>query len=662
MKTSVRLLAEVTRMNNASLVEIAKLLTTINSEKRSPGVKIPKYLPQEKSCAILIKDKKYVVVDTNSNANSTIDKPVEGEALKYNHFFYNSINSAINSDGWDIIDNERNKKVLLEEAYSEVAFFKQEVNLQLDNISEDTRDSIESAISESIIDKNDPEIGSIKASIVSGESSAADYVYRCSCIFRSINENDEPKNILVYATYIGNKEYKYNVIDSVDEKKFQEKLNNAENKKVPLENETDEYDPNFKKNLQEALEAYYLKDPNIERITVQAVYCIKYLKTPIKIEFKKNNPRVDESEFLDAEYVTYYSPFFAKEDDSFQNSFTCPICKNDSKSSDKDNKEPMKLHIDKELRINITKDKFFYPIGCNECMKQCKKCKKWHLKSAYIRGDGKQQKGLLDKGYEINRNATSKKDFLRNITAVEDTVNYCDCKEYLSWIHDEMYPDGQDKVISHFLTGAQSKGDSKRYSFINCLTGEEIATELDFAKYSYKYLVNNLDKKNRDKLINGKGERDENKLFNFIFGVIEDTSGTYDDFKEDYIKNGCVKSFKEELGAIVNAPAEYIKITLASNIKICKSCNGEYFFDQDKAYAIKVPGSEDNYICNCCNVAATNNNVLKIWRRAEDSVIYYRTKNDIEEGKVVRVLERSSELMNVDYKTYIRKAVQLLIK
>ncbi len=649
-------------MNNASLVEIAELLKTINSEKRSPGVAIPNYLPQENSTAILIKDKKYVVVDTNLNTNNSIDKPVEGEAQKYNYFFYNSINSAKDSDGWDIIDNERNKKVLLEEAYSEVAFFKQEVNLQLDNIADDTRDSIESAISDSIIDKNDPEIGSIKVSIISGESAAADYVYRCSCIFRSINENDEPKNILVYATYIGENEYKYNVVDSVDEKKFQEKLKNADNRKVPLEEETEEYDPNFKKNLEDALEAYYLKDSNIERITVQAVYCIKYLKTPIKVEFKKKNPRADESEFLDAEYITYYSPFFAKEEESIQNSFTCPICKNDSKANAQNNKEPMKLHIDKELKINIGKDKFLYPIGCNECMKQCKRCGKWHLKSIYIKGDGKQQKGLLDKGYEINRDTQSKKDFLRNITTVEDTVNYCDCKEYLSWIHDEMYPDGQDRVISHFLTGAQSKGDTKRYSFINCLTGEEIATDADFAKYSYKYLVNNLDRKNRDKLINGKGDRDENKLFNFIFGVLEDASGKYDDFKEDYVEYGCLESFKEELGAIVNVPADYIKITLASNIKTCKSCGGDYFFDSDKSYAIKVPGSEDEYICNCCNVATTNNKVLKIWRRAEDNVIYYRSKENIEEGKVVRVLEHASELSKIDYKSYIRQAVEKLIK
>ena len=74
-------------MNNASLVDIAKLLKTMNSEKRSPGVDIPNYLPQENSTPILIKDKKYVVVDTNLNTNNTIDKPVEGEALKYNYYF-----------------------------------------------------------------------------------------------------------------------------------------------------------------------------------------------------------------------------------------------------------------------------------------------------------------------------------------------------------------------------------------------------------------------------------------------------------------------------------------------------------------------------------------------------------------------------------------------
>ena len=122
------------------------------------------------------------------------------------------------------------------------------------------------------------------------------------------------------------------------------------------------------------------------------------------------------------------------------------------------------------------------PIGCTECMEKCSRCGRWHFKlSDYSK--------VLSKGY----NPINSRKFLKNYAKTDlNSENYCSCKEYLTWIYDDMTmvnKNGKvyfEDIIDKFLSG------SCKATFINYLTGELIASYKDYILYLNEYLITYL--------------------------------------------------------------------------------------------------------------------------------------------------------------------------
>jgi hypothetical protein len=242
-------------------------------------------------------------------------------------------------------------------------------------------------------------------------------------------------------------------------------------------------------------------------------------------------------------------------------------------------------------------------------------------------------------------------------------VDFCQCKEHLTWIYDEMSykkKEGQEqytKIIDKMLT------KRAKLSIINYLTGEVIASYEDLLLFMDKRLKHYFKRDPKILELYGSTEVvDYNKIIDKMEDFISEylsinMNETHETFKESKIENfirQTILDYKNELSKALNIPRELIKITSLNETSICKSCKMEFYKNEN--YESEFYYNNVKEVCHCCDEAINNNYVN--WLRVEDGVMFYKPSNSTE---TIRIIE--SDRGDERFQVYLaRKKSEILNK
>lgn len=179
-----------------------------------------------------------------------------------------------------------------------------------------------------------------------------------------------------------------------------------------------------------------------------------------------------------------------------------------------------------------------HAVGCEECLEQCPVCGGWHfnytkLESAWL------------KGVKL----TPGREFISGLNDTTSGTNYCACREWIEWVHDE-------KSGSNGMHGVIP---ISKLAFINSAR-EKLASYDEFKAY--------CDKKRGTKQMAAQEEA-------------------------QFARKMCVE-FKKRLAARFDIDVLDITVTSAENCNKCVVCGGEYYAG-DQAYS-----GGQVYRCNVC--------------------------------------------------------------
>ena len=607
----------MSKTNN--LVKIAQILIEMKEERDLHGVpaSVMSRYP-DGSCGIVINEDKYIVL----NSFGVSDEPekvneLKDRSLKYNANFYLGTHET---DEPDIIDDAHNKSKLINEAYTEVSFLQKDIYSQAPFDRVEGRNALRSVIDPIEFGPNDFDDYKVDSPTYSG-SDVYDKIYRCRCIFNDISGNESVESLLIKAYRVSNKkgsEYSYNVIGSDNVKEQVEELENkvvadttGEMRSCFSKISEAEYE-DVKKNIRAGIEKYYEENSKkfyrLIRVDIKAIYCIRLKKNPMVVHLLVDGSMI-------AEFPTYYSMVSG----GF-NVFTCPNC--DTLSSETRSYDGIKIHVDHDF-IDTEDERMIgtkRPIGCTDCMEKCSKCGAWHFKL-------NQFNSVISKGFL----PVSSRRFLKNYSGRDvDPSSLCSCKEYLSWVYDEMSEvnrNGQtyyEKIVDKFLNGAC------KLVFINYPTGEVVADYGDFINYLYEYLSIYLKKKpSAYKVFKALGtgrtneEGRKERIHNFIDAYLTDKEGAFNDVPvENYVRQA-FSDYKKSLADALNVRDVDIKATSSVAVAVCECCGGRYFNGGTSHGEIYF-----NTIKNqCCCCAEATSHDYRIWTRADDGVTFYKRKS-----------------------------------
>ena len=413
---------------NNNLVEIANVLIEMREERELSGVPasvMARY--PEGSRGIVISGDKFIVLNSEETGESKEAQKVDAlkdKDLKYNANFYFSTHET---DEPDIIDDAHNKSKLINEAYTEVSFLPKDIYSQAEFDPEEGKAALRSIIDKLSMSPNDFDDYRVEKPQYKS-ADVYDEIYRCRCIFTDISGNESVESLLIKAFKVSNQkgaEYSYKIIKSEN---IKEQVEGLENKVV--QDETGEMRSVYSKisdaeyheietHIREGIEQYYQENSKkfyrLTRVDIKAIYCLRLKKNPIVLNLLVDNT-------LKATLQTFYSMVAGD-----FNVFTCPNC--NTLSSDVHSYDGIKIHIDHDF-TNMDEKMLgaLSPIGCSDCMEYCQKCGSWHFKL-------KEYGNVISKGF----NPINSRRFLKNYAGKEISAEeLCSCKEYLSWIYDEM--------------------------------------------------------------------------------------------------------------------------------------------------------------------------------------------------------------------------------
>jgi hypothetical protein len=639
-------------MNN-NLVEIAKILKSLKQERNLVNVssKILSKYP-EGSEGIVINEENYIVINTNESHIKTKSESIntlKDSKLKYNPNFFLSTND---SEEPDIIDETHNKSKIITEAYTEVSFLPKDIYSEAAFNSYEAKNSLSNLIDKEKLHALDfDDYNVVEPSYKYGD--VFDEIYRLRCIFNDITGNQSVESLLIKAFKVSNikgEEYSYKVVNSEYVKEYLDHLETIVERDKSGQTRfsysklsQEEYE-NIELHIKEGIDAFYLENQNrfyrLTRVDVKAIYALRIKKIPIQINFLVDNGII-------AKMDSYYSMVAGD-----MNVFTCPNCNklsNDSKHAD-----GMKVHIDQDFRNmdeNLLGSQM--PIGCTECMGECHRCGSWHFKfSDYSK--------LASKDFRpINRRTFLKSQIKKNM----NPVDFCQCKEHLTWIYDEMSykkKEGQEqytKIIDKMLT------KRAKLSIINYLTGEVIASYEDLLLFMDKRLKHYFKRDPKILELYGSSELEEyNKLVDKMEDFISEylnvnINESHETFKDSKIENfisQTILDYKNELSKALNIPRELIKITSLNETSICKSCKMEFYKNEN--YESEFYYNNVKEVCHCCDEAINNNYVN--WLRVEDGVMFYKP---IKSTEAIGIIE--SDRGDERFQVYLaRKKSEILNK
>ena len=269
----------------------------------------------------------------------------------------------------------------------------------------------------------------------------------------------------------------------------------------------------------------------------------------------------------------------------------------------------------------------YKPIGCNRCMEYCERCGAWHYKMSEFTN--------VESKYKVLSSRQFLRQFIKKKVKSDD---FCQCKEYLSWVYDEMTPILQndqiyyDNTIDKFLSG------SCKLVFVNGLTGEQLATYKDYVKFLYKFLefvlpshksVNTLFK--HDAPVEKDYDSIKEHIHNFVnqyksYNKEELLSSPFGYFQlEDFVKES-IGLFKNGLQKSFNYTEDVIKMTRSDRMKLCDTCHGNYFYIDNNKYNLIQYHNGINE-CSTCNDAKLMN--YRYWVRVADNVNFYKSSKNI---------------------------------
>lgn len=622
-------------MNKNNLVKISNILKELKSERIVEDErKIISSKYPSGSEAIRLDEEEYIVINNLEN-EETITKnenygTLKERDLKYNPSFYLS---TVKNNEPDIIDWNRNKGKLINEAYKEVSFLPKDIISTTPFDSFQARKSVRSVIDTKKYSSNDfDDFAVTKSQYYKGDE--YDEIYRVRCVFNDITGNETLESLIIKAYRTSNipgKEYSYEILNNDYmkndlenlEKKIEEGTKITENsgsriQAVYSKISKDEYDK-ITKNIENGIKKYYQERRNVYfrliRVDIKAIYALRMKKIPIDVKLLLDNSPI-------AQMSTYYSMV----DNEF-NVFSCPHCQKLSNLALVG--EKFSIHVDQDYR-NM-EDAMFgldMPIGCNNCMENCSKCGRWH----FSLGDFEK---VIGSGYQPMSTRKFLKNYADNIYNVSDL---CSCKEYLNWIYDDMslvqrnqnIEPSKLKIIDNFLF------EGSKLVFINYLTGEELANNKDFSEYIYNNFIKYLSPIKAEMIFKGKKKNPSNdeiilmkteKIRNIIDLYINDevffNNNGLGHIKLNELIMQIIKSYKTKLSDHLNINMNNIRCTSINSLSKCESCKHKFYntnnFDGEVYY------NSSKKLCHCCDEAIEKE--LRVWDRKEDGLTFFRTKN-----------------------------------
>lgn len=632
-------------MSKNKLIEIAEILREIKKERVLDDIpkEIKSRYPSD-SVGIKINGKKWIVVDNEKEGSEeTDDKAVTSQVLKYNPNFFFATTGA---EDIELIDDQHNKGILLDEAYTEVSYLRKDVEKEDESLDkEEARNALVNVIDFNHLNVNDFDDIGISESLRNNRK-AYDNVYRCRCISSDVAGNQMVDSILIKAYKVSNKETSYETINNENIKNYIENLEDeitkdSSNIVNSSQINDSEYDEIYT-HINNALNKFYTENADksrVARVDVKAIYSLRLKKIPFTVSFKADSTTV-------ARIHTYYSKL-AKE----FNIFSCPTCK--SLSTNKKSTS-INFHVDHDY---FSEDNDDSPIGCTKCMEKCARCGRWHFKL---------DNDVEDTGYTLR----SPRKFLKSLKGSKKRVDeFCSCKEYLTWMYDEMSyiekrnSDNEiieresynEKIIENLFR------NQCKLVFVNYLTGEVLTKYDDFVAYFHEYLMTYLDKSRQKDILNkykdlkvkdgSKADPIKAQVHRFIESYLINTDDEYEGFDLRGVVENAISDFKAHISGQLNIKVDYIKCTSERNCSVCKSCEAMY-------YSIENKESESYYntikeYCCCCDQATSGNRSLKVWNRIDDNVLFYRAPKT---GKITRVFQSEiGEVLYDDWKKSIRE-------
>ena len=212
-------------MSKNKLIEIAEILREIKKERVLDDIpkEIKSRYPSD-SVGIKINGKKWIVVDNEQNGSEdqNDDRAVTSQVLKYNPNFFFATTGA---EDIELIDEQHNKGILLDEAYTEVSYLRKDVEKEDESLDkEEARNALSNVIDFHHLNANDFDDISISESLKNSNRKAYDNVYRCRCISSDVAGNQMVDSILIKAYKVSNKETSYETINNENIKNYIENL------------------------------------------------------------------------------------------------------------------------------------------------------------------------------------------------------------------------------------------------------------------------------------------------------------------------------------------------------------------------------------------------------------------------------------------------------
>lgn len=640
------------KSNLVKITEILKELKAervIGDEKKIISSKYP-----EGSQAILIDEEKFVVLNNEEDAQVISSEAqfntIKDSTIKYNADFFLSTRVT---DEPDIIDWTHNKGKLINEAYKEVSFLPKDIISTATFNSGDAKRALRMIIDNRTYSEYDFDDYSVSESqYYKGDE--YDEIYRIRCVFYDITGNEIIESLLIKAYKISNvkgEEYSYEIINSDylkdDIEGLEKKIADGSNPQLQStysKISNDDYD-RITSNIEKGIKQYYdqRKDQffRLTRVDIKAIYALRMKKIPIELKLILDNNIVSKM-------PTYYSMI-----DGDLNVFSCPRCH--TLSNHKTEAMDFKIHVDHDYR-NM-EDLMFgseMPIGCTHCMDKCDRCGRWHFSL-------EEYTNIISDGYQ----PITQRKFLKNYANKRyQSVDFCSCKENLTWIFDEMslvktnsnIPSSKEKIVDSFL-----KKECKLV-FVNYLTGEQIASYKDFIDFLYESLIvytkpftkihedflKNIDLEDKDQV---KLEKIANLVDRYM-NPIEDNDGL--ELKKLQLENiisQVIVDYKNALAQAFSIIEPLIKVTSSKNLVSCESCQADFYgvknYDEEFYY------NSTKKLCHCCDEAITQN--LNMWDRLEDGLTYYKSKKA---EKTIRVYDSSlGEEIFDDWMIRIKKEI-----